>query len=238
MKRSNPNDTSGPHAPEGHDTPLLRLMFPHSDRTIGVDEAGRGPVLGPMVLAVAVVDEARAKALAAAGVQDSKRFGAGPRAQTRRAALAQEIRDTCLGFAIEIVAPATIDEWTFEGRLNELERVTARALLERVGATTSDAIVCDGARLFSPLSKVYPRLVAVDDGESAHPSVAAASILAKVTRDEALAAILDKYRPEFGPIAGGGYPNAATQRFLDAYKARHGELPEEARKSWGAKALS
>jgi ribonuclease HII len=82
---------------------------------------------------------------------------------------------------------------------------------------------------------VYPRLIAVDDGESAHPSVAAASILAKVARDEALAQVLDKYAPEFGTITGGGYPNPATQRFLDAYRARYGALPVEARKSWGAK---
>jgi ribonuclease HII len=70
-----------------------------------------------------------------------------------------------------------------------------------------------------------------------HVSVAAASILAKDARDAAFARIAAHYESEFGPVTGGGYINAATYRFIDAYRERYGELPPEARKSWGADKL-
>ena len=68
-------------------------------------------------------------------------------------------------------------------------------------------------------------------------ALAAASILAKHARDTAFTEICTRYHADFGPIAGGGYANAATRRFLDAYARVHGGLPPEARKSWGAEKL-
>ena len=101
--------------------------------------------------------------------------------------------------------------------------------------TPRDAeVICDGARMFAPLRSCFPRLRAVDDGESAHVAVAAASIVAKDARDRAFAVIAERYEEQFGPVRGGGYLNAATRRFLEAYEARHGRLPPEARRSWGA----
>src|SRR5690606_19014576 len=117
---------------------------------------------------------------------------------------------------------------------NVLERKTVLDLLARLHCAPEEKIVCDGAVLFSPLRAHYPNLRAVDHGEEAHASVAAASILAKDARDQAFATIARRYEPEFGPIRGGGYLNAATRRFLAAYEERHGDLPPEARKSWGA----
>ena len=66
------------------------------------------------------------------------------------------------------------------------------------------------------------------------PSVAAASVLAKVARDDAFAEIARRYATEFGEIRGGGYLNKPTRGFLEAYRAAHGGLPPEARQSWGA----
>ncbi len=81
---------------------------------------------------------------------------------------------------------------------------------------------------------VAATLEAVNDGEAAHVSVAAASILAKHARDQAFAEIASRYHEDFGPLGGGGYLNAPTRAFLDAYARRHGGLPPEARRSWGA----
>jgi ribonuclease HII len=205
-------------------------------RTIGVDEAGRGPILGPMALAVVAVDEAGAAALLRLGVQDSKRFGADARGQARRAALAAEIPAHALACRSALVDVEVIDAHTRQGRLNHLERATAEALLVEIAACPEDQIICDGAALFGPLAARYPGLLAVNQGESAHVAVAAASILAKHARDEAFAAIAARYEPEFGRLGGGGYINAATRRFLSAYQARYGDLPPEARRSWGAPA--
>ena len=63
--------------------------------------------------------------------------------------------------------------------------------------------------------------------------MAAASIVAKDARDRAFAVIARRYAEEFGEIRGGGYLNAATRRFLEAYEERYGALPPEARRTWG-----
>ena len=57
-------------------------------------------------------------------------------------------------------------------------------------------------------------------------------MVAKVIRDDRFNAIRARYEPELGPIAGGGYANAATRKWLRAYVERYGKLPDEARLSW------
>ncbi len=208
-----------------------------SKHVFGVDEAGRGPILGPMALAVVVLDRKSTTALTRLGVQDSKRFGSGPRAQEARADLAAQIHQRAIAWACELVSPEIIDEHTFRGQLNRLEQDVALQLLRRLGATLECAIICDGANLFRPLQQHFPRLQAVNDGESCHVAVAAASIVAKHARDAAFAEICSRYEPEFGPVTGGGYANAATRKFLAAYAEARGGLPPEARKSWGAEKI-
>jgi ribonuclease HII len=155
--------------------------------TYGVDEAGRGPILGPMALAVVVLDRKTATRLTKLGVQDSKRFGAGPKAQELRASLAAEIHQCARAWACELVSVETIDEHTFRGQLNRLEQDIALQLLRRLEAAADATIICDGEYLFRPLREHFPRLKAVNDGESAHVAVAAASIVAKHARDTAFA---------------------------------------------------
>jgi ribonuclease HII len=206
-------------------------------RVFGADEAGRGPILGPMAIAVVVLDRGAAISLRKRGVTDSKFFGAGDDARERRAELADNIRARAIGHAIEIIDVDVIDKHVYRGLLNALERKVVHDLLQQLGACAADRIVCDGKLLFGPLRNVFAQLEAVNNGESAHVSVAAASILAKDARDRAFAQIAARYESEFGPVTGGGYLNAGTRRFLDAYKARHGGLPPEARRSWGAEKI-
>lgn len=203
-------------------------------RTFGADEAGRGPILGPMVISVVALDRGAAISLAKRGVCDSKGFGAGASARARRAELAAIVREKAPAFGVRVIDVDQVDRYTYRGQLNALEREVVHDLLVELGAGADDRIVCDGATMFAPLRAFFPQLEAVNKGESAHVSVAAASILAKDARDDAFAKIAARYEEEFGPITGGGYLNAATRRFLDAYAAEHGGLPPEARKSWGA----
>lgn len=198
----------------------------------GIDEAGRGPLLGPMAVAVVAVDDESVNALVELGVADSKRYGSTARGRAKRAELAGAIATIVPAHAVRLASPEVIDVHVQRGQLNVLERKLACALLGAVGAAHHSRVICDGARVFGPLVRSYPALEAVDKGESFHVSVAAASVLAKHARDEAFEQIAARYADEFGPLSGGGYINPATRRFVTAYRDTYGELPPEARRSW------
>ena len=198
--------------------------------TLGLDEAGRGPVLGPMVLAAVVLDSGAARVLSRAGLRDSKAYGATPSGRAERARMAARVLERARFAAVRVVDVAVIDRHVARGELNVLERLVARDLIGRAGAV--DRIVADGKVLFGPLRAAFPELEAWNRGEERHAAVAAASVLAKVRRDEIFARIAARYRPLFGKVDGGGYANARTRAFLCAYVRRFGRLPPEARRSW------
>lgn len=197
---------------------------------LGIDEAGRGPGLGPMVLAAVALDARSARALARAGVRDSKAFGAGPASQRARAELAALIRARAAWCSLDVCEVPVVDDYVARGELNHLERERARSLIQR--APDCARIIADGKTLFGPLAAEFAQLEARDRAESAHVAVAAASVCAKHLRDELFMAIASKYEPEFGPLRGGGYVNPGTLAFVGEFVKRYGHLPPEARKSW------
>ncbi len=202
--------------------------------TLGIDEAGRGPVIGPLVMAGVALRARRAAVLSRAGVADSKSFGAGEDAHKKRSELARRIRDCAESIVVRVIDVETIDRRVAQNQLNYLEREIATEII--AASVVAKRIVCDGEILFAQMAADFPHLEAKNRGEDHHVAVAAASIMAKVERDEHFFAIARRYEPEFGPIAGGGYDNAATHRFLEMYVAAYGRLPPEARKSWGGAA--
>jgi ribonuclease HII len=209
------------------------IAFPfdaRSDLVAGIDEAGRGPILGPLVMAIVVLRPTKAASLTRAGVTDSKRFGAGEDGHAARAALLPRILDAATHVEVSVIDVAEVDRYTRRGGLNRLEQERARALICR--APAAKRVVADGARLFGPLRHMHPRFDALDRAEEQHATVAAASIIAKVRRDEIFARIAARYRDEFGALAGGGYVNAGSREFLRAYITRYGAPPPEARRSW------
>jgi ribonuclease HII len=203
----------------------------HDELILGIDEAGRGPVLGPMVMACVAVRPRKAAQLTRAGVCDSKAF-AGEGAHEARLSLVPRIYECADHVEIVVIDVAEIDQRCRDNGLNRLEQERAGDMIGRAPACRR--IVCDGQRLFSPLAARFPHLEALDNGESRHAAVAAASIVAKVRRDEQWGRIAARYRHEFGDLVerGGGYTNAATRAFLRAYIAKHRALPPEARRSW------
>lgn len=202
---------------------------------LGIDEAGRGPVLGPLVVAGVVLDPHRAGALKRRGVVDSKLFGAGEDARRERASLASHIRRLAELVHLEVFDHTEVDTFAADGLLNELERRGARKIIARSGAVRR--IVADGERLFGRLRREFPHLEAHDFGESVHVAVAAASIIAKDERDRLFELIAGRYRAEFGEVRGGGYVNAGTAAFLRSFHERYGRLPDETRRSWGWRLL-
>jgi ribonuclease HII len=210
-------------SPRVKSAPTVRL-------TLGIDEAGRGPAVGPMVIAAVALDSRSAGALTRAGLCDSKTYGAGDDAHATRCGLAQQIRSRALFVALIEVEHTEIDLRVARHELNVLERELAGRLIEQAPAV--HRIIADGKRMFSALGQRYPHFESHDRAEERHASVAAASVIAKVARDERFAQIRARYEAELGPISGGGYANAATRRWLRAYTLRYGRLPDEARLSW------
>jgi ribonuclease HII len=206
--------------------------------TLGIDEAGRGPAIGPMVMAAVALDSRSAAILTRAGLCDSKTYGAGEEAHAVRCELDKQIRARAKFVTTIEVDHTIIDERVSRGELNVLERELATTMIERAHAELAaaalciDKIIADGKRMFAPLCQRFEKFESHDRAEEKHASVAAASVVAKVIRDDRFNQIKRPYEEQLGPIMGGGYANAATRRWLRAYVEKHGKLPAEARLSW------
>ncbi len=212
---------------------MMRAMPPRRVLlTLGIDEAGRGPAIGPMVMAAVTLTTKAAAKLSRAGLTDSKAFGAGAEAHQRRLELSALVREVATFVASEVAPASTIDERVARGELNQLEREMATRLIESAPAPAPDRMFADGARMFAPLCARFPTMTALDRAESHHAAVAAASVIAKTLRDQLFHEICARYSEEFGPIGGGGYVNDPTRKFLRAYCERYRRLPDEARRSW------
>ena len=170
------------------------------DLLCGVDEAGRGPLCGPVVAAAVILDPARP----IAGLADSKKLS-----EKRRSALAIEIREKALAWCIAEASVAEID------RLNILH-ATMLAMQRAVAglSVVPGRVQVDGNRC--------PRLdvpcEAVVKGDSLVAEISAASILAKTARD-ALLVELDRRYPQYGLAGHKGYPTAAHLAALKAHGA-------------------
>ena len=170
------------------------------EKLCGVDEAGRGPLCGPVVAAAVILDPARP----IAGLADSKKLS-----EKRREKLAIEIREKALAWCI---AEASVEEID---RLNILH-ATMLAMQRAVAglALVPDRVLVDGNRC--------PRLEvpceAVVKGDSLVAEISAASILAKTARDAQLLE-LDKLYPQYGLAGHKGYPTAAHLAALRAHGA-------------------
>ena len=170
------------------------------EKLCGVDEAGRGPLCGPVVAAAVILDPARP----IAGLADSKKLS-----EKRREKLAIEIREKALAWCIAEASVEEIDQ------LNILH-ATMLAMQRAVAglALVPDRVRVDGNRC--------PRLEvpceAVVKGDSLVAEISAASILAKTARDAQLLE-LDKLYPQYGLAGHKGYPTAAHLAALRAHGA-------------------
>ncbi|MCL7744478.1 ribonuclease HII [Guyparkeria hydrothermalis] len=159
----------------------------------GVDEAGRGPLAGPVVAAAVILDPARPIRL----LDDSKKL-----TEARREALFEEIREHAAGWAIAEASVAEIDE------INILH-ASMLAMRRAVLALLDDGHVLDRAHIDGNRCPELPVLGrAVVGGDASDPAIAAASILAKVSRDRQIVA-LDAAHPGYGLARHKGYPTPA-----------------------------
>lgn len=185
---------------------MSEWIYPSGLLIAGVDEVGRGPLVGDVVTAAVILDPARP----IAGLADSKTLS-----EKRREALFIDIRDKALAYAIGRCSPAEIDE------LNIL-KATLLAMQRAVAALplAPQYVLVDGNR--SPAFGVPSQ--AVVKGDSKVAAISAASILAKVTRDREMQ-LLDAAFPQYGFARHKGYPTAEHLAAL----AAHGPIPQHRR---------
>lgn len=198
----------------------------------GVDEAGRGPLLGPMVIAIASISREKEELLVRMGVRDSKAL-----TPSRRRALRALLERVLDYYAVRVVEPAEVDEAVSKGQLNLLEakiiaelvrRAASEVELEVVYVDSPDPVPERFERLLTSLIGEGVRVVAENGADAKYVVVGAASIIAKTERDR----IVEELKRKYGDF-GSGYPSdPKTREFAEKWLREHGEPPPFARKSW------
>ncbi len=196
---------------------------------LGVDEAGKGPVIGSMFVAGVVVEEEKLFDLAAMGVKDSKLLS-----PNRRDILASRICNLSDDHYVLEVKASVIDELRQIMTMND---IMVRAHSQVVQKLKADRGILDAAdvdqdrfcRRVRQESGTSMDLVAEHKADRNHLIVAAASIVAKHRRDRSIRDL----ELRVGSIIGSGYPSdPKTIRFIEGWIKEHGELPACARKTW------
>ena len=194
---------------------------------LGIDEAGRGSVLGPMVIAGVIVPEKMDKVLERMGVKDSKRL-----TPNRRTILSRKLRKM-FEYEIVVISAREIDELRANGiNLNEIEKNAMESIILKLKPekTIVDAVDVKAERFQENLcNDTCCNVVAEHKADDKYIEVSAASIIAKAERDANINEINMDY-VNFGGI-GSGYPSdPTTKKFLTNYT--YDEMPDFVRKSW------
>lgn len=198
----------------------------------GVDEAGRGCVIGPLVIAGVLFDDETARGLREIGVKDSKKLSA-----KKRDNLSEEIKELALGYRYFELSPRTIDKVVFRNvplrRLNYLETMTMAWVIRELEPDEAHVDPCDvdSERCIRQIKGVLPFDLVIrcePRADAKYPVTGAASILAKVKRDSQIEA-LREIHGDFN----SGYPSDwKTQNFIRDYFSENNDCPDFIRGSW------
>lgn len=197
----------------------------------GTDEAGRGPVIGPMVVAgVKLKDDTE---LIKNRVKDSKKLS-----PKRREYLAKIIKEIAIDYEILVISASDIDDMRKVMTLNEIEVNAFRKVIKKLRPDICYVDSADvnekrfGRDILSKLSS-KPEIISKHKADDIYPIVGAASILAKTKRDELVRKIGEKLASKLNMPLGSGYPaDPVTKKFLIKYLEKFGKLPPHTRHSW------
>ncbi len=194
----------------------------------GMEEAGRGPLIGPLVMCGLVVDEKDEKKLVELGVKDSKQLTA-----KQREKMFDEILKISKAHKIILLSPSDVDlaVESDSNNLNWLEAQTTAKILNELNADKA-IIDCPSTNIpaytnyLQKLLKVKTRISCAHHADVDFPIVSASSIIAKVTRDAEVDKLKKKYNVDFG---SGYMADPKTKDFLDK---NWNKYPELFRHSW------
>ncbi len=202
----------------------------------GIDEAGRGPVIGPLVIAVAAIDDKHENELKKIGVKDSKLLS-----EKQREEILEKMMKL-IRFKYVIIQPEEIDEAVLSKtyNLNWLEADKGAEILNDLNKESNNMIKkvildCPSTNLFAYTSHFQEhvkdkamKIISEHKADFHYPIVGAASIIAKVTREKELEKLKKKYKIDFG----SGYPSdPKTKEFIEKHfdNLTYGHI---FRKSW------
>jgi ribonuclease HII len=201
---------------------------------LGIDDAGRGPVIGPMILAGCLITEDVGKQFKISGVKDSKQL-----TQKRREFLEQIVKEKADAFEVVVVSTEEIDGNVNNGKLNELEAVACAQIINKINKGFGRIKVildCPSTNIGSwrdfLMTKIENlsnlEIVCEHKADVNHVSVSAASILAKSERERQMAILKEKYGAEIG---SGYSSDPYTQKFVEKHATK---LKDSGvfRKSW------
>lgn len=201
-------------------------------RILGVDDAGRGCVIGPLVVAGVLMDGNCQSKLVELGVKDSKLLS--PR---RRQTLAEKIRQVSIQTHIVRLTPQEIDKAVkCTRKLHKLNRLEAKAMAEVIEALQPDVAIVDASDVLPDRYKqhvveylsFHVEVISEHKADKNYPVVSAASIIAKVERDR----IVEELRAQHGDFGSGYMSDAKTSIFLEALASSNCGYPDYVRCSW------
>ena len=187
---------------------MLKPWLIEGRREAGCDEAGRGPLAGPVVAAAVVLPPDYRNDI----LNDSKQL-----TERQRNLLRADIEANAFAWAVAVVSPEEID------RLNILHASTHAMCLavQQLQGPKPDFLLIDGNRFYNETDIPYQTFV---KGDATFMSIAAASILAKTHRDEIMIKLHEEF-PEYGWDRNKGYPTAAHYEAIE----KHGVTPHHRR---------
>ncbi|MFP3167215.1 MAG: ribonuclease HII [Candidatus Nanopusillus sp.] len=193
---------------------------------LGIDEAGRGPVIGPMVIAGYCIEEEKIELLKSLGVRDSKEL-----TRKQREDIYNEIIKLTDKYKYIIIDPKTIDYYVYRNRLNYLEFENMIKIIEEI---KPDKVIIDSPMVNTKKVieyiknnlKINVEIVAENKADKKYPVVSAASIIAKVIRDREIDKIKEKINIDFG----SGYPS--DEKTIEVLKKDYDKIKGYVRESW------
>ena len=197
----------------------------------GIDEAGRGPVIGPLVVAGVVYNDDQI--LIDNKISDSKKYS-----PKRREELANIIKKSALNYEIIIISASDIDAMRKIMTINEIEVNIFSEIINRLKPNICYVDAADvndtrfGKNILSKL-KIKTNIISKHKADSIYPIVGAASIIAKTVRDYEISIISKNLQKKLNISIGSGYPSdPVTINFLKKWFEKYGSFPEYVRNSW------
>ena len=202
---------------------------------LGIDDAGRGPVIGPLILAGCLIDEKTRKEFKKIGITDSKDL-----TKKRREVFEEIIKEKSIGIEYQIITPEKIEEYNKkETKLNEVEAIYVAKIINKLNKKQNKikiVVDCPSVNRVKWCDYLKTKVKDLSNLEVScehkadqnHVSVSAASIIAKCIREKEM----DKIREKFGNEVGSGYTSdPLTQKFLKKYAKKYANS-QIFRKTW------